>query len=870
MAKGKAKKGTPNRDLEALGLFLLSLGAFLLTGAFPGPTGAVGAWVHDLLYRPLGVLGYAPSLFLFASGGAFLLDKPPGKLLRTLAFGLFLLLSLLSFLGEALGEVGRAAQASLRERLGVIAYLLSALLALALLDFWAHRPPLKSLLEALKLGVEGVRRGRLWLKTLLLRARLAHLARLYPDHPTLAALGKRLFPEELPQVEEALKAFIRERVSDLEEAIRAEARPLEPELKALAQGLEKPLPGRGPFRAALEERRAALLLEAQALWARLGRLSHPPRFSPTLLGLQKGLKEREQRRALWAELSGLVEDLKARAQAFAQWLPFLERGEKEQAEALKALLTGKSPESVHLVPSEAPEPSFDLDLVLPEEPAPEAKPKALPTHFAQSGAAPNREGDTALALPTPDLLDPPAPQGRGSEEEARRLVQVIDATLKEFGVEAKVVGFAHGPSVTRYEILPAPGEKISRIVNLQNDLARALAAGSVRVEAPIPGKNVIGLEVPNPKRELVRFGEALLSPSYQMAQALLPLILGKSIEGEIWVRDLAKMPHLLIAGSTGSGKSVAINTLIMSLLYKHLPTRLRFLMVDPKMVELTPYDGIPHLIRPVVTDPAEAAGVLLGAVGHMERRYRMMSQVGARNLEQYNQKVLAEGGEALPYVVIVVDELADLMITAPKEVEQAILRLAQMARATGMHLILATQRPSVDILTSLIKVNIPARMAFAVSSQFDSRTILDTVGAERLIGQGDCLFHQPGLAKPVRLQAPYLSEEEVHRVAGFLRGQSFEDRFAQAYAQDFEPPKAESAGPGEVDFSDPLLRKAAEIVVEEGYGSVSRLQRRLSIGHARAGKLMDALEAMGIVGPHQGSKPREVLITKEELKNFFG
>lgn len=868
MAKGKAKRGTPNRDLEALGLFLLSLGAFLLTGAFPGPTGAVGAWVHDLLYRPLGVLGYAPSLFLFAAGGAFLLNKPPGKLLRPLAFGLFLLLGLLPFLGEALGEVGRAAQASLRERLGAVAYLLSALLAPALLDLWARRPPLKSLLEALKLGVKGVRRGRLWLKTLLLRAQLAHLARLYPDHPTLAALGKRLFPEELPQVEEALRAFIRERVSDLGEALRAEARPLEPELKALAQGLEKPLPGRGPFRDALEERRAALLLEAQALWARLGRLSHPPRFSPTLSGLQKGLKEREKRRALWAELSGLVEDLKARAQAFAEWLTFLEGGEKEQAEALKALLTGKSPESVRPVPSEAPEPSFDLDLVLPEEPAPEAKPP--PTPSAQSGAAPDREGDTAFALPPLDLLDPPLPQGRGSEEEARRLGQVIDATLKEFGVEARVVGFAQGPSVTRYEILPAPGEKISRIVNLQNDLARALAAGSVRIEAPIPGKNVIGLEVPNPKRALVRLGEALLSPSYQMAQALLPLILGKSIEGEIWVRDLAKMPHLLIAGSTGSGKSVAINTLIMSLLCKHLPTRLRFLMVDPKMVELTPYDGIPHLIRPVVTDPSEAAGALLGAVGHMERRYRMMSQVGARNLEQYNQKVLAEGGEALPYVVIVVDELADLMITAPKEVEQAILRLAQMARATGMHLILATQRPSVDILTSLIKVNIPARMAFAVSSQFDSRTILDTVGAERLIGQGDFLFHQPGLAKPVRLQAPYLSEEEVHRVAGFLRGQSFEDRFAQAYAQDFEPPKAESRGPGEVDLSDPLLKKAAEIVVEEGYGSVSRLQRRLSVGHARAGKLMDALEAMGIVGPHQGSKPREILITKEELRDFFG
>ena len=383
--------------------------------------------------------------------------------------------------------------------------------------------------------------------------------------------------------------------------------------------------------------------------------------------------------------------------------------------------------------------------------------------------------------------------------------------------------------------------------SLQNDLARALAVGAVRIEAPIPGKNTVGLEVPNPKRELVRLSEAVLSPAFQNAKALLPLVLGKSIEGEIWVKDLAKMPHLLIAGSTGSGKSVAINVLLHSLLFKHLPTTLRLLLIDPKMVELTPYEGIPHLAHQAVAP----------------------FHVGARNLEQYNAKVGPE--EALPYLVIVVDELADLMMTAPKEVEAAILRLAQMARATGMHLILATQRPSVDILTSLIKVNIPARLAFAVSSGFDSRTILDAQGAERLIGQGDALFHQPGLPKPVRLQVPYVSEEEVARVAGFLRGQSYEDRFAEAYGADFEPPKAvEGGGPGEVDFSDPLLKKAAEIVVEEGYGSVSRLQRRLSIGHARAGKLMDALEAMGIVGPPRGSKPREVLVTKDQLKDFFG
>jgi S-DNA-T family DNA segregation ATPase FtsK/SpoIIIE len=298
------------------------------------------------------------------------------------------------------------------------------------------------------------------------------------------------------------------------------------------------------------------------------------------------------------------------------------------------------------------------------------------------------------------------------------------------------------------------------------------------------------------------------------------------------------------------------------------------LMIDPKMVELTPYEGIPHLVRPVVTNPADAAGVLLGAVAHMERRYKMMSQVGARSLDQFNAKMKAAGEPQLPYMVIVIDELADLMITAPKEVEQAILRLAQMARATGMHLVLATQRPSVDILTSLIKVNVPARMAFAVSSGFDSRTILDSIGAERLVGQGDMLYHQPGLPKPVRLQGPFLSEVEVHRLADFLRSQSFDDHFVETYGPDFEGPLNLGSSGGsnadEIDFGDPLLKRAAEIVIEEGYASVSRLQRRLSVGHARAGKLVDALEAMGIVGPHQGSKPREVTITRDQIDEYFG
>ncbi|AWN22717.1 cell division protein FtsK [Deinococcus irradiatisoli] len=487
-----------------------------------------------------------------------------------------------------------------------------------------------------------------------------------------------------------------------------------------------------------------------------------------------------------------------------------------------------------------------------------------------------QQGALELALPGVDLLDPIPPEVHNTAQldlSARQRAGLINETLGQFGLAAKVVDFARGPTVTRYEIEPAPGEKISRIASLSNDLARALAVGGVRVEAPVPGKSVIGLEVPNAEREPVTFHTAVAASTFKHTRARLPIILGKSIDGELMVGDLAKMPHLLIAGSTGSGKSVCVNTLITSLLYKYLPTELRFLMIDPKMVELTPYDGIPHLVRGVVTNPMDAAGVLLGAVAHMERRYKMMSQIGAKNLEQYNAKMRQVNETELPHLVIIIDELADLMITSPKEVESAIMRLAQMARATGMHLVLATQRPSVDILTSLIKVNVPARIAFAVSSSHDSRTILDSMGAERLTGMGDMLFYQPGLIKPIRLQGPYISEDESNRITEELRRQVFEDAFVELYGPDFDG-AVESGGPSHdkanLDFSDPLLRQAAEICIEEGQGSVSRLQRRLSVGHARAGKLMDLLEAMGIVSKHQGSKPREVLINREDLPEYFG
>jgi S-DNA-T family DNA segregation ATPase FtsK/SpoIIIE len=498
----------------------------------------------------------------------------------------------------------------------------------------------------------------------------------------------------------------------------------------------------------------------------------------------------------------------------------------------------------------------------------------VPSEASAAKPAIPEVGAIKIQVPPVDLLDQPKGQAfdrREAETERQNRIRQIDETLANFRLGGRVVDAVRGPTVTRFEVEPAPGEKISRFANLSDDLALAMAVGSVRIEAPIPGKSVIGLEVPNAHRELVRFREAVASTSYRRSKARMPIVLGRSIDGDMMVGDLTRMPHLLIAGSTGSGKSVAVNTLIASLLYRFLPTEMRLLMIDPKMVELTPYDGIPHLLRPVVTNPSDAAGVLLGTVAHMERRYKMMSKVGAKNLDQYNEKARSLDLPPLPFIAVIIDELADLMITSPKEVESAIMRLAQMARATGMHLILATQRPSVDILTSLIKVNVPARMAFAVSSSHDSRTILDSMGAERLIGMGDMLYYQPGLVKAVRLQGPFVSENEIGRLADFLRRQYFDDDFGEAYGADFDPPPAdESTATGLIDWNDDKLRTAAELVINEGQASVSRLQRRLSVGHARAGKLMDSLEALGVVGPHQGSKPRDVLVPFDELPNIFG
>ncbi len=445
-------------------------------------------------------------------------------------------------------------------------------------------------------------------------------------------------------------------------------------------------------------------------------------------------------------------------------------------------------------------------------------------------------------------------------------VKILEDTLASFGVKIKVTHVTQGPAITRYEAQPAPGVKVSKITNLADDIALSLASTDVRIEAPVPGKSVVGIEVPNKEIAVVHFREVMETPEFQDAASKLTVVLGKDITGTPIVADLTKMPHLLIAGATGSGKSVCVNTLINSILFKARPDEVKFLLVDPKMVELTNYNGIPHLIAPVVTDPKKAAGALKWIVTEMETRYELFAAAGVRDIVRYNflrTQEKKEEAPPLPYVVVIIDELADLMMVAPGDVEDSICRLAQMARAAGIHLLIATQRPSVDVITGLIKANIPSRIAFAVSSQIDSRTILDMNGAEKLLGRGDMLFYPMGASKPIRVQGCFVGDKEVENVVRFLQNQ------AKPEYQEIPNIELGSNKPSE-DAGDELFHQASLLFIESGNASVSLLQRRLRIGYTRAARLMDLLEEKGVVGGYEGSKPREVLMTKGQFDQKFG
>ncbi len=477
---------------------------------------------------------------------------------------------------------------------------------------------------------------------------------------------------------------------------------------------------------------------------------------------------------------------------------------------------------------------------------------------------PVRKPPKPYRLPGLNLLDKPTSAGKaGSAADYMSTARKLEATLESFGVRAKVLDVARGPAVTRYELQPDVGVKVSRIVSLTDDIALALAAKDIRMEAPIPGKSAIGIEVPNNEVSVVTLREVLETQPFQESQAKLTIAFGRDISGQPIVGNLAKMPHMLVAGATGSGKSVCINGIITSLLYKAKPDEVKFLMIDPKMVELNVYNGIPHLLAPVVTDPRRASLALKKIVVEMEKRYEKFSKSGTRNIEGYNALMMSGNNPdgVLPYIVVIVDELADLMMVAAGDVEDAITRLAQMARAAGIHLIIATQRPSVDVITGVIKANIPSRIAFGVSSQVDSRTILDMVGAEKLLGRGDMLFLPMGASKPIRVQGAFLSDNEVEQVVGFARGQAEAE-----YNEDLVPEIDETESDSPDEMLDELFDQAVQIIIEAKQASVSLLQRRMRVGYTRAARLIDTMEAKGIVGPYEGSKPREVLMTMEQYQ----
>ncbi|NYB73607.1 DNA translocase FtsK [Sedimentibacter hydroxybenzoicus DSM 7310] len=469
-------------------------------------------------------------------------------------------------------------------------------------------------------------------------------------------------------------------------------------------------------------------------------------------------------------------------------------------------------------------------------------------------------------MPPTTLLDPLPQHSRGDKDDLKKDGEKLIETLNNFNIPCNILQINKGPTITRYEIQPAPGIKVSRITGLSNDIALALATSDIRMEAPIPGKAAIGIEVPNKSKTSVYLRSLIESKEYKTVGTNIPFALGKDIAGKNIIASIDKMPHLLIAGATGSGKSVCINSLIMSILFKARPDEVKLILIDPKVVELSVYNGLPHLLIPVVTDPRKAANALNWAVSEMTSRYKVFAQNSVRDIATYNEKMVKEGNDKMPQIVIVIDELADLMTVASSEVEEYITRIAQLARACGMHLVIATQRPSVDVITGVIKANIPSRIAFAVSSHIDSRTILDTGGAEKLLGRGDMLYHPIGLPKPIRIQGTFISDDEIKRVVDSIKEQQIEIKTNKQNEIINEIEKA----PNSDEEVDELLEQAVEMVVMDGQASASYIQRKFKVGYARAARIIDQLEERGIVGGHEGSKPRKVLITKEELDEMRG
>ncbi|MBM3252748.1 MAG: DNA translocase FtsK [Candidatus Omnitrophica bacterium] len=559
--------------------------------------------------------------------------------------------------------------------------------------------------------------------------------------------------------------------------------------------------------------------------------------------------------------------------------PYIDRLFKFIKSALSALLSRQKEEE--RISNERSKPIIKIREELRKEklPTSEEKPKIKPAViikkeikekmepvFPRMVSAKRDTGD--YKLPSLELLDSPPPiEERKIKEDLENSAKVLEETLGDFGIEAKAVDVERGPVITMYELEPAPGVKVQRIASLSDDIALAMKAISVRVVAPIPGKSRVGVEVPNTITTLVYLKEVLSTQEFQGSSSKLTLALGKDVSGGVVIADLSEMPHLLIAGTTGSGKTVCVNSLITSMLFNATPDEMKFLMVDPKMVELAVFNGLPHLLCPVLTDPKKVSGALGWVVNEMEERYKLFAKLGVRNINIYNERFQVSKEEKedkeitraiLPYIVVIIDELADLMLIASRDIEEAITRLAQLSRAVGIHIILATQRPSVDVITGVIKANFPARISFKVASKVDSRTVLDMNGADKLLGRGDMLFLKPGQAKPIRAQGCLISDNEIEKIVNFIKEQR-EPLYDEEILKEREKRYSMKDQP-----KDELFEEAAKLVIETGQASISILQRRLRLGYTRAARLIDMMEEEGIIGPFRGSKPREILVNNVE------